>query len=78
MFYYKYSDGTWNDDKTDTFNANLFKTSYICEWDNDTIQNNFNITNETETIISVNNIIENFNINFSIFSVLGGIIINII
>lgn len=84
LFYYKYLDGTWNDGGTDTFNANLFKTPYICEWDNDIIQSDSNVTNETEIISPVNNIIENFNINFSIFSfsatfsVLGGIIINII
>lgn len=43
MFYYKYSDGTWNDGGLKTVNANIGKTPYICEWDSLTnIENNHN------------------------------------
>ena len=49
MFYYKYSDGTWNDGGIKTINANLSQTPYICEWDN------FDITDESQDEIIQNN-----------------------
>lgn len=33
MFYYKYTDGKWNDGGPDTLNASSNNTAFICEWD---------------------------------------------
>lgn len=69
MFYYKYSDGTWNDGGINTVNAKISKTPYICEWDNIIVEE-FNTNDNqgdesyTKNAYEDNNNIDNHNNTF--------------